>query len=523
MMTYLNSRQIRILKYLLHTQEPLSIRQLASDLVLPVRVVRYNLSYVEKWLEAEDIHFQLKKRDGLELRISDWEKDLLLKKLDSIPEILTIFSTEDRIEVITYELLQEPDWHQGASFQEELSVARSTITRDLYQVEEWMQTKGLELVRQPRMGIAVKGKIKDIRHVLISHLFEMDLESELLNYSIWGKTTSGAELNQMTEGKLNVITKLREWKIPDAWRNVSRILKDLNIVLSDSIVLYLALYWALMMKHAKGGFLIEAYPEKKENLLNTPEFKAVKAAIDRIQHTSGYLLPQEEAIQFTLELFGSFRGGKIRLDLFNSKRSGNDLITGISKLLLKKVGEKVGLDLSNEEVQKRLSDHLSRQFFRMELHLPLRTKLSEEIQFAYPTLWEATIDSIIEINADEGQKYEFHIPMAEANYLTMYMAMALEMNAKTKDDTPKVIVVCPSGGITVWMMVSRLKTEFPNVNIVDVVSLKKLSQVDKSSSKAIITTVNIFDRELPVIKVSPILTDEDVRAIRKILYPDWLD
>ena len=275
-----------------------------------------------------------------------------------------------------------------------------------------------------------------------------------------------------------------------------------------------------MMKHAKGGFLIEAYPEKKGNLLNTPEFKAVRAAVDRIQHATGYLLPQKEAIQFTLELFGSFRGGKIRLDLFNSKRSGNDLITGISKLLLKRVGEKVGLDLSNEEVQKRLSDHLSRQFFRMELHLPLRTKLSEEIQFAYPTLWEATIDSIVEINADEGQKYEFHIPMAEANYLTMYMAMALEMNAKTKDDTPKVIVVCPSGGITVWMMVSRLKTEFPNVNIVDVVSLKKLSQVDKRNSKAIITTVNIFDRELPVIKVSPILTDEDVRAIRKILYPE---
>lgn len=517
-MTNLNSRQIRILKILLKDTNSVFIRQLATSLVLPVRVVRYNLSFIEKWLEAENIEFELRKKDGLILDLTQSERETVLKKINSIPEVQTIFTAEDRLEVIIFNLLNDPTWHQGANFQEELCVARSTITRDLGQVEFWLNSKGLELSRQPRQGIKVIGRIKDIRHVLISHLFEIDLESELLNYSIWGKTTSGQELNQLSEGKLRIMTKMRDWNVPDAWRNVSRIIRDLKITLSDSILLYLALYWAIMLRNARLGCEIEEDPIQLSQLSQTQEFQVVHAALDRIYKTTGFLLPQNEETQFTLEVFGSFRGGKVRLDLFNSKQSGNEFITDIAHLLLQTVGEKVEIDLANEEVEKRLADHLSRQFFRMELHLPLRTKLSEEIQFAYPQLWKATIDSIQEINLKEGKEYQFNIPIEEANYLTMYMAMAKEMNEKNKEDSPKVLVVCPSGGITVWMMVSRLKTEFPNLTVMDVVSLKKLSQVNKRGCKAIITTVNIFDRELPVIKVSPILTNEDVVSIKRILF-----
>lgn len=519
-MTNLNSRQIRILKYLLNEQDLVSIRSLASDLALPVRVVRYNLSFIEKWLAAGDFHFDLQKREGLSLKIANQEREQVIDKINSFPDVLTIFNAEDRAAVIIYELLDEPTWHQGANFQEELSVARSTITRDLDQVEKWLATKDLQLSRQPRQGIKVDGKIKDIRHGMVSFLFEIDLESELLNYSIWGKTTSGAELNQMSEGALHIIARLRDWNIPDAWRIVSRILRDLHITLSDSILLYLALYWAIMQKHARQGYGIQEFPPLTDQITATLEYKAVHAAVERLQQTSGILLSQEEELQFTLEVFGSFRGGKIRLDLFNENKVGNEYITRIARSLLRRVGEKVQTDLTNEEVEKRLSDHLSRQFFRMEFHLPLRTKLSEEIQYAYPDLWSATTQSIIEINASEGKQYEFHIPPQEANYLTMYMAMAREMNEKNKENNPSVIVVCPSGGITVWMMVSRLKNEFPNLNVVDVISLKKLSQVNKAGCKAIITTVNIFDRDIPVIKVSPLLTDDDVKIIRKTIFID---
>jgi hypothetical protein len=93
------------------------------------------------------------------------------------------------------------------------------------------------------------------------------------------------------------------------------------------------------------------------------------------------------------------------------------------------------------------------------------------------------------------------------------MVLAKEMKAETNKGK-RVIVVCPSGGITVWMVVSRLKNEFPEITIVDVVPLKKLSQVEKTDLDAIITTINIIDSQLPVLKVSPILTKDDIALIQ---------
>jgi len=514
-MSYLNSRQARILLSLLNNPGPLSVRKISQQLSLPARVIRYNLPYIEEWLKTEKISYSLIHHNGLVLRISETDRKYLAKGITQEVPIINVYSSEDRVFLILFDLLINPDYFSGVEMQSRLSVARSTITRDLKNVEEWLSQKNLALSREPHKGIKVVGRIEDQRHALVSLLFELDLEAELLNYCIWGKATSGSNLNQLSEGNLQIITRMSAWKVQDAWREVSRILQDINATLSESIVLYLALCWAIMKIHCRADYVIEPDEEKSKLVAETPEFQVTQSAALRLYKTTGLSIPDQEIIQFTKELLGSIRGGRI-----NQEESSSDqqvqLANQITSQLFKLVGEKTGENLENPQVEKKLIEHISRQILRIKLNLPIRNKLSKEIQIMYPSIWQATTEAIDEINRDVGAGYGINIPNEEANYLTMYMVLARELKDERKKGK-RVIVVCPSGGITVWMVVSRLKKEFPEITIVDVVPIKRLGQVDKSHLDAIITTINIIDRQLPVIKVSPLLTNADIDLINEML------
>lgn len=514
-MANLNSRQARILLALLKNTEPISIRKLSLYLDLPARVIRHNLPFIEKWLTEKDTRFSIIHHNGLLIDISDVDRKTIKEKINQKIEIINIYSAQDRVNFILFELLLTLDYYQGPKMQLDLSVARSTITRDLKRVEDWLVNRNLALSRETYNGFKVIGSIVDERHALIALIAEQDLEAELLNFCIWGKATSGSDLNRLSEGNLQMIMKIHTWKIQDAWRIVNRIIQDLKITLSESVILYLVLYWAIMRIQCQSEHIISSHPEKFDLVKDRREFIVVQSAAERLYKISGLRLPEQEIVQFTMELMGSSRAGKFNTNKHNLEER-DQLITIITNELISRVGKKIDENLENPQIQKKLYEHISRQLFRLELNLPLRNKLSKEIQYTYPNIWQATIDSIDEINKEIGIRYGIHIPGEEASYLTMYMALAMEMKGESSKGK-RVIVVCPSGGITVWMVVSRLKNEFPEITIVDVVPLKKLSQIDKSDLDAIITTINIIDSQLPVFKISPIVTKEDIELIQSKL------
>ena len=114
---------------------------------------------------------------------------------------------------------------------------------------------------------------------------------------------------------------------------------------------------------------------------------------------------------------------------------------------------------------------------------------------------------------------EFGVPisMNECGYITMYIALAVQLSKQEEDQSPRLIIVCPSGGVTVWMLLSRIKAELPEFKVLDVVSIKELSKVNRDKAAAIVSTVKIKDHSLPVIKVSPLLTDEDISNLKALL------
>ena len=83
----------------------------------------------------------------------------------------------------------------------------------------------------------------------------------------------------------------------------------------------------------------------------------------------------------------------------------------------------------------------------------------------------------------------------------------------------RAYVICPSGMATVQLLVARLRARFPQLEIVDALSLHELSAAQWDDVHLIITTVplqlNITGVEQ--VLVDPMLPPEDVETIRNAL------
>jgi mannitol/fructose-specific phosphotransferase system IIA component (Ntr-type)/galactitol-specific phosphotransferase system IIB component len=80
----------------------------------------------------------------------------------------------------------------------------------------------------------------------------------------------------------------------------------------------------------------------------------------------------------------------------------------------------------------------------------------------------------------------------------------------------KVLVVCSAGMATAWLLVSRLRTEFPDLEVVDVISVLDLEKRKKFIGiDFIIGTVPIRIKNIPCLQVNPLLGVEDFKSLRE--------
>ena len=78
----------------------------------------------------------------------------------------------------------------------------------------------------------------------------------------------------------------------------------------------------------------------------------------------------------------------------------------------------------------------------------------------------------------------------------------------------RVFVVCPSGMATAQLLLARLRTRFPHLHVIDVLSFRDIS-AERVNAQIVITTAPL-PVTLPgsrVIQVSPLLSPQDVEAI----------
>ena len=87
---------------------------------------------------------------------------------------------------------------------------------------------------------------------------------------------------------------------------------------------------------------------------------------------------------------------------------------------------------------------------------------------------------------------------------------------RTEDDSRLTAVIANDGiRSKSSLLKSRLRVEFPNLNITQVINTFQGMPEGKVNGEVIISTVPIKDNSLPVIEVSPFLEIDDIKKIQR--------
>lgn len=507
----LTSIQVAILLELEQARAPVFADTIAKKFGVSSGVIRYNISNINNWLKSKYGQIISRPKFGYKLDIEEPARKLLLGELNRA-KVQSVYSAAERKQLLTFEILCNSDYQSLENLAERISLSKSTLLRELSFVEEVLAKQQLFLQKRPHRGSRVVGPEISIRHALVLLILEVIPEITLMKLAQWGINENKSSEMFLHPVQNNIIQAMTSWDIPGAMRLVEKVEEDFTLRLGDSRFLYLVLYWAVAVFRYRNGQVVSMPGEYTESALSEHETGMIKKIMDSYSLETRFPVPEAEALVFLLEVFSSpYNKVDGSADEPRNLNYNDKQVSALAVRLVEQMGKVTGHPIKDPELLDRMTKHLENMLVRIKYNLPIENPFAQDVIHSYPEIWQATVEAVKTLSPDLG-----NLSHEETAFLAMYFVLAKQMDDSGKPKrAPRVIVVCPTGGVSVWMLVSRLKTEIPALEIAANVSLREMTRIDKNNVDAIITTArNITDRDLPVICVTPFLSEADISKIK---------
>jgi len=496
----LDSRVIRILRCLLNKDRPVSTAVVAKELGLSPRVVRYRLPVIENYLS----HFgvSLRRQPGSGIWLSGDERALILiaADVDNQTSDIRSASPKDRVRITLALLLWSApaivslDW-----IAKELNISKGSARRDLRSCEQWLEERGLSVLRRSGHGVSVVGSERKLRQVMVQLFVESIPEEVLAKVQDDDPEADYLVQVRVPAGIRGLISGLPIAVCRD-------LLSDIGINFrgtSENSKTVFSLYLAVTTARIGLGYSIELDVGQQRSLTDHPVSDTARSICEELSDRIGIDIGEEEIAGVTEYLLGIDALGLVdqRLDLLFDQT--------VLESLLRIAAERLQPSLLNDaELRLGLSDHLERLEVRMKYGLPVHNPLLAEVVERYPEVHAVAMAMGSSLSTHLG----LPIVEDEVGFMTMYLLGALERSHQIL--RKKALVVCPSGMATVWVLVARLQVEFPQLELVQVMSLEDLrAEATGANFDLIISTVEVGDQDSPTFVVSPLLTASDVKQL----------
>lgn len=496
----LDSRQARIARRLLDADTPISVEQVASDLGLSPRMVRYNLASVDGVLRASGLRLIRRRGLGVWVEGTGSARQTVRSALDSTSGPSVVDAGDRRARVIVALLDAAPAALRLESLELALDVSRPTIRRDVRGVEAWLEGHRLHLARIPGVGVAILGSEVDVRAGLLAIVLESVPSHVLVDHARMPSAAARQSYRTAT-GLAGFVASLD--------LATFRTLLEPELGGSDDPGLLPAtIALALVARRMQMGHPAKLAPGRLRSLLDHPTSEAAARIAAAMNATTGVPIAQPDVAAITETLLGL-----VELTDTQALPATRELrlIDRIVHLAADRLHPALAEDT---QLRDSLLDHLRRLRLRLRYGLPVSNPLQQEVRERYPEVFAVASDVLAEVGPIGGSA----TPPEEVGFLTMYLAGSLERHRLRPK--VRVTVVCPAGMATAWILVSRLLAEFPQVEIVRVVS-KAAFELDERDlgSDLIVSTVPLegADAAGPSLVVSPLLRDRDVRRLSRVL------
>ena len=188
----------------------------------------------------------------------------------------------------------------------------------------------------------------------------------------------------------------------------------------------------------------------------------------------------------------------------------------LAKAIMKTAEEETGQQLyRNSDLLTGLVNHLGPSISRLQMQMDIRNPLLGEMKEKFPELMKLAKICV----KDVEKELELTFPESEIAFIAMHLSAALIDNNMLRKLQHRIIVACPTGMGTSRLLASRLRQQYDNLIINDLVSTLQLTPDYFAAHEAefIVSTVPIPQIPLPVVVVSALLSKEDQQQVDEAL------
>lgn len=483
-MRIISPRLHHLLLILIYNETPVSVQQMSEELGVSTRTVFRELNNIDLILAPYNLSLGTKVGKGMYLKGDKKQIDAFSKELETIGNLKPVHK-EDRRASLVIQLLTEKEQQKLFYYANLFDVSQATISSDLDYIESWLEKYNIQLYRRPGLGILVKGNETDIRDALCAELLSLKRG----NQYFYSRIDFPAK---EVEDKINLLFE-------------TRFIPHIGMYTEDSIEM-IKCYITVAVQRILAHNHIEFYDKEADSYFTTH----ANSIGDILEMQFGIFMSEEERKYLSMYLAASrFQTKLKREDTAEHKLELRQLAYKMIELYDPEQSALLKLD---DQLVEGLVQHLGSAVHRVKNNLEIQDPLSEQITQFYPNTLKKSKKAVTALS-----KYSESIAESEASFLVTHFGaadMRLKEHGKTRTKA-YVAVVCSSGIGTSYFIASQLKKHFGNKIETEVfprLSLQKMEAFD-----FIIATVPIIESTIPVVEVSPLLTDDEIDKIQNTL------
>ena len=426
-------------------------------------------------------------------------------------------------------LLNSVEPVSSLALSQEIGCSTKTIQNEIKEVNK--ELKNCEIVSIRGIGYKIEGNLDDI-DIKNSDLYDYDrveyIIKKIINISSTDKDT--IKLEDLADSMYVSLSTVK-----NDLKEVKKILNEYNLKISS--------------KH-KQGICIEAseediikfiinYSNKVDNSLNIKDFlnnniienlfSIKKILLDTLSYENMILTDDEfknivNYISIYLSRNNTNQSDFIKEYIKKYKSKKEKPISEDEQLLIRKAIKEfcrdlniaTSINLSHDKIfEECLFNHICNLYKRADLGINQYEITAGEIKLKYPFPFE--LGKIAKKTIEKNLNME--ISEDEVENIALHIGGALErIDKRDEKKVYKTIIVCTSGVGTSMLIKSKLENIFKGkLEIIKVIPSYLIDYINVLDIDFVISTVEVNLENVNVIKVSPMLTDKEIKLIEKYI------
>ena len=426
-------------------------------------------------------------------------------------------------------LLNSVEPVSSLALSQEIGCSTKTIQNEIKEVNK--ELKNCEIVSIRGIGYKIEGNLDDI-DIKNSDLYDYDrveyIIKKIINISSTDKDT--IKLEDLADSMYVSLSTVK-----NDLKEVKKILNEYNLKISS--------------KH-KQGICIEAseediikfiinYSNKVDNSLSIKDFlnnniienlfSIKKILLDTLNYENMILTDNEfknivNYISIYLSRNNTNQSDFIKEYIKKYKSKKEKPISEDEQLLIRKAIKEfcrdlniaTSINLSHDKIfEECLFNHICNLYKRADLGINQYEITAGEIKLKYPFAFE--LGKIAKKTIEKNLNME--ISEDEVENIALHIGGALErIDKRDEKKVYRTIIVCTSGVGTSMLIKSKLENIFKGkLEIIKVIPSYLIDYVNVLDIDFVISTVEVNLENVNVIKVSPMLTDKEIKLIEKYI------